>query len=210
MMNRRRFFAVLIGLTIGGMVVLFVLRNKLYDLRVLIARLINPQLDKDSPIGVLSDEEMKTIIALSEALIPWVEKSRANNEFIRNHVNYKTNNVKGYLKEYRNAVKLLEKISQQVIGRDGRFYELNLRERDKVLGSILWRYRSGEALKSRLQRIVSSREKIAFRSFVVRDILVTSFQETPLGWAIIGYSHYPGVPAADPKDYTGHPELSPK
>jgi hypothetical protein len=181
---------------------LFVLRNKFYHFRGLIARFINPRLDEDSSEGILSEEEMKTIIALSEILIPWVEKSGTNHGFIRNHVNYKTNNVKGYLKEYRNGVKILEETSNQAIGGDRRFYELNIRERDRVLGSILWRYSSEDGLKRRLERILISRRKIAFRDFVVRDIIVASFKEPPVGWAIVGYSHYPGVPAANPREYT--------
>jgi hypothetical protein len=208
MINRRRFLIVFIGLTISGVAVLFVLRNKLYNLRGLIARLINPRLDEDSPVGILSEEEMKTIIALSEVLIPTVEKSGANSEFSRSHVNYKTKNVKGYLKEYRNAEKLLQETSKKVIVSDRKFYELNLPERDRVLGSILWRYRSGEFVKPRLERIFSSRRKMAFRDFVVRDILIASFQQTPVGWAIVGYCHYPGVPAADPRDYTKPLELT--
>ena len=202
-MNRRKFLTIFIGLTITGIAVLFVLRNKLYDLRKLVYRLINPRLDEDSPLGVLSEQEMKTMIALSEVLIPTVGRSEVNNEFISSYVNYKANNVKGYLKEYRNAVRLLEETSKRVIGNDRNFFELNLSERDKVLGSILWRYQAEEIVKRRLERIFISRRRQAFRDFVVKDILVSFFRGSPIvGWAIVGYSHYPGVPAEDPRDYT--------
>src|SRR3990172_4470859 len=123
-MNRRKFLTIFIGLTITGIAVLFVLRNKLYDLRKLVYRLNNPRLDEDSPLGVLSEQEMKTMIALSEVLIPTVGRSEVNNEFISSYVNYKANNVKGYLKEYRNAVRLLEETSKRVIGNDRNFFEL--------------------------------------------------------------------------------------
>jgi hypothetical protein len=201
MMNRRRFLIVFTGLAITGVALLFVLRKRLYNLKKLIAHL-RLQLDEDSPLGILSEEEMKTIVALSEVLIPTFGKSGTNDEFIRNYVNFKTNNVKGYLKEYRNGVKLLDETSKKVIGGDRKFYELNLSKRDKVLSSILWRYRSGEIIKCRLERVLLPKRKIEFRYFVVRDILKVSFQQTSAGWAIVGYSHYPGVPAADPRDYT--------
>jgi hypothetical protein len=196
------------GLTITSVAVLFVLRDRLSALKKLVARLINPQLDKDSPLGILSEEEMKTIIALSGILIPTAEKFGINEEFIRNHVNYKTNNVKGYLKEYRNAVRLLEEASKKVISGDREFYELNLSERDRVLESILWRYSSNEVIKSRLERILVSKRNMAFRDFVVRDILA-AFKGSPVGWFIVGYSHYPGVPSTDPRDYTAPLELPP-
>jgi hypothetical protein len=199
--NRRQFLIVFVGLTITGVFILSILRSKLYELRELITRLTSPRLDRGSPVGVLSQQEMRTIIALSETLMPRIEGSEVYNGLIKDRVNYRTNNVRGYLKEYRNAVKLLEETSKKVIG-GKKFSELNLSERDRVVGSILWRYSSEEALKRRLERIFIFRRKIAFRDFVVRDILVTLFQKSSVGWAIVGYSHYPGVPAADPRDYT--------
>ncbi len=208
-MNRRKFLVLFVGLTVTGVAVLFVLRVRLNALKKLIVRLINPRLDKDYPSGILSDEEMKTIIALSGILMPTAEKSGVNEECIRNHVNHKTNNVKGYLKEYRNAVRLLEEASKKVIEGDRKFYELNLSERDKVLESILWRYRSNEVIKSRLERILVSKRNIAFRDFVVMDIL-EAFKRSPVGWFIVGYSHYPGIPSTDPRDYSAPLELPPQ
>ncbi|HEY7535919.1 MAG TPA: hypothetical protein VH878_08230 [Thermodesulfobacteriota bacterium] len=208
-MNRRKFLALFVGLTITGIALLFVLRNKARDFGKFIVRFTNPQLDKDFPTGVLSDEEMRTIIALSEALIPTVEKPRANDEFIRDQINQKTKNVKGLLREYRNAVNLLNEASKKVNGSDRIFSELSLSERDDVLGSILWRYRSDEVVKRVLERIFVSRKKIAFRDFVIKSILVTFFRVSPATeWAIVGYSSYPGVPAEDPREYTRPPETS--
>jgi hypothetical protein len=151
------FLIVFVGFTIISIALLFVLRDKLYDLRKLIARLINPRLDEESPVGILSEEEVKTIVALSEVLIPTVKEPGVNNEFIINYVNYKTNNVKGYLKEYRNAVKLLEETSKKVIGDGRKFSELNLSEHDKVLGSILWSYRADEVMKHYFERVFLSK-----------------------------------------------------
>ena len=210
MMNRRRFLIVFITLTISGAAFLVLVRNKFYNFRGLIGRFINPRLDENSSLGTLSEEEMKMICALSEVLTPLVESSGTKNEFMRNYVNYKTSNVKGYLKEYINGVKLLKETSKKVVSRDRKFYELNLPERDNVLRSILWEYGSEDGVMRRLERIFISRRKLAFRDFVVSDIIVASVKEPHVGWSIVGYSHYPGVPAARPRDYTGQPQFSPR
>lgn len=206
-MNRRKFVIAFVGIVITSVLTLFVLKEKLYYyLKRQAAGLRNHQFDKDYAKGVISDEEMKTIIALSEVLVSENEMARIKG-FVREHVHYRTTNHKAYLKEYKDAVKLLGEKTKEVFGTNRSFFELTLLERNKVLGSILrkyrailWKYRADKSVPI-LERIFLSKRESAFRDFVARDILM-AFYRYHGGWALVGYSHYPGVLAADPRDYT--------
>ena len=166
------------------------------------------KLDKTSPTGKLSTEEMTTILAAAEVLIPTEEKLDYLDDLIKSHVDRQTSHVKGYFKEYRNAAILLDETTSKVVPRGKRFSELSLSDRDKVVDSILWNYRADEALKHRLERILLPKKNLSFRRFVVRDILEAVFKKSPeAAAAIVGYPYYPGVPK-DPRAYTRQPQFS--
>lgn len=66
MMLRRKFLYVIAALLITTIAALFGLSRNLAGIRTLISRLLNRRLDETSPTGLLSEEEVKTIVALSD------------------------------------------------------------------------------------------------------------------------------------------------
>lgn len=205
-MTRRRLFTVLL-LFFCIVFITFVSPIGFFNVKKRIAKYKRVKLDESFPKGILAEKEMKNILALSEILVPKDLKLGLNIDFFRNHVNYKTLNSDGYLKEYRDGSKLLEEATKEFIDSNKNFFELSLSERDKILGLILWRYRADELVRPLLENMVVSERKLRFRQFVVKDI-IRAFYESRAGWAVVGYSHYPGVPAADPREYTSPLKLN--
>lgn len=159
-----------------------------------------PKLDENSQAGVLSDTEMKTVLALVEVVVPHAETVNADREFFQQYVNNKTLHVKGYLKEYGEGIKILDETTHKMIDHQRDFADLSLPERNTVLESILWRYSAGETLKPRLELLFAPRSTLSFREFVLKDLL-SAFYRSGAGWTLVGYVHYPGTPATDPLDY---------
>lgn len=201
--TRREVFRLLFGIGFSVGIASFVLKDQLRKLMRIVAGRLHLKWGQPPPAGSLSAVEMQSIIALAEVLVP-VGMLGNSADLVRDHVNDRTKNVYD-LREYRNAVVRLDETSHRIFGGAQRFADLTYAERDKVLSAILWRYRSGQYLKRRLERMFLSRRKLWFRESVVKDLLIAIFQKTPVGWAMVGYSHYPGVPAVDPRDYTKLP-----
>ncbi len=199
--TRRGFLALFIGLAIGGVAGTIAIRSQLSKIKRVVSDVLKLKTGKLLSGGALSENEMQSILALSMVLVPRLEAWEGSDEFLRNHVNLKTRDFDG-LWDYQNAVKLLNRACRTKTGMKRRFAEINRSEQDEVLGSILGKYRSDEPWKGRLKRAMMSSEQKTFRDYVVKDILLAVFRESPAGWALVGYSHYPGVPAADPRDYT--------
>lgn len=201
--TRREFFKLLIGIGFGVGIASFVLQDQLRKLIRIFANRLHLKWGQPPRAGSLSEVEMQSIIALAEVLVPsgMLETSA---DLIRDHVNYRTKNVYD-LRDYRNAVLHLDRASHRIFGGAQRFADFTYADRGKVLSALLWRYRSGQRLKRWLERMFLSRRALWFRESVVKDLLIAIFRKTPVGWAMVGYSHYPGVPAADPRDYTRPP-----
>jgi hypothetical protein len=210
-MTRRRFLTVLFA-SMGAIGALAASSRRFLEdlLPRLKARLNNkPTLDVNSSAGLLSEGEMKTILALAQTLVPGVAMAKLDGGFFTELVNHKTSTEKGWLKEYREAVGFLNETTQNINGKAKSFAELTPAERERVLESMLWKYRKGEgtSVRNQLMEIISPRRTLAFRAFVVRHIML-AFSRSPAVWAIVGYSHYPGVPAADPFEYTRRPDAA--
>jgi len=154
-----------------------------------------PRLDKSYPMGQLTNEESETIAALIGVLV------EGDYGFLGNHVARRTSTEPGYLKEYQNGAKLLNESVRRGFGGAKRFAELDHTEQDRILESILWKYSSEDKWRILLERLFVSKKRLAFREFVVRDIL-KAFYRSGAGWQIVGYAKYPGIPAKDPLEYT--------
>lgn len=197
-MTRRRFLSLLL-LFLGALSVYLVSPARVRSLKRRIRRYKLPRLDPRSPTGTLSEPEMRTVLALAEVLLPR-DRPGMDREFFLQHVYGRTSDTRGYLREYREAVKLLDEKTPGAAGRPD-FAGLGLAEREKVLASILWKYRAGESLKARLALIFAPGRTLAFREFVVKDLLA-AYYRSPAAWSLLGYAHFPGTPAADPLEYT--------
>lgn len=201
-MKRRTFLA----LTAGGAAVSLAGGAKVFRLGSRIPEYRRPRLDRKSPTGKLSPAEMATILSLAEILTPSESNSEKANKAIESHVHLRTTTQNGYLKEYRSAVLLLDETSRVQAGSSGKFAELSAPDRQRVVERILWKYRREQGRVRQVESIFSPAGHLAFRSFVVQDMLEAFFRELPAeGWVIVGYSHYPGVPA-DPRAYSRSPE----
>jgi hypothetical protein len=159
-----------------------------------------PGLDEDSALGLLSDEEMEEVFALAEALFPQDQDITATRHFVRHYVNGRTTSRQGYLAEYQRAVALLQETTNELLDTGQQFSELPMADRNAVLSELLEPPRTGR-IGHFFDRIFGSGEIPAFRAHVVRDLL-QAFYRSPDGWAVVGYSNYPGVPARDPREYT--------
>jgi hypothetical protein len=69
------------------------------------------------------------------------------------------------------------------------------------LSGNLWSYDGRSVVRRTLESFSVSAEAAALRRFVVAD-LARAFYASPFGWRMVGYSHCPGAPAQDPRDYT--------
>lgn len=203
MVRRRSVLIGLSGIVLAASAAGLALRSRLnrHRLKTLLSRVVlpEPQLDPTAPLGGLSDEEMQTILALGDILVSPDDADRARS-LIQAHVEDRAQQHQGYLDEYRSGVALLDAASANRQGAAARFAGLHLDDRTAVLQSLLWSYRAADTLHRYLEALFLSRRQLAFRRFVVADIL-SAYYRSPFGWKIVGYSHYPGVPAADPLDY---------
>ena len=186
-------------MVIGGITVSLASGAKILGLGTQITQYRKPELDEEFPTGKLSAIEMGTVMALAEVLVPTEKKSERLYDVLRSHVDGRTLADNGYLKEYRNAVAFLDETAETF---RKKFAELPLSKREEVLQDILWEYGGKQTRVRQVEAIFSPAITLAFRNFVVKDILEAFFRKLPdEAWSIVGYSHYPGLPA-DPRAYT--------
>ena len=189
-------------MVMGGVTVSLASGAKFIGLGTQITHYRKPQLDEDSPTGKLSAVEMGTVMALAEVLVPTEKKSERLYDVLRSHVDSRTLADDGYFKEYRKAVRYLDETTASVATAGKKFAELPVSQRQRMLEEILWEYRADQARIKQVEAIFSPARTLAFRNFVVKDLLEAFFRKLPdEAWAIVGYSHYPGLPA-DPRAYS--------
>jgi hypothetical protein len=192
----RRTFLVLTGLLLGTGVAAYApfalgLKRLFYILR--------PGLDSTAPLGRLSAQEMDTMIALLEILLPVT--LRPGREVMVDIVNQATENVKGLLQAYQDGVFLLDQSAREYApGRGFAGAETEMRQR--ILETLLWKYAGGKSgtlsyyvglCYASLERLCQSAPRRRFREFVVRDLL-RRFYAGSMAWRMAGYSRYPGMP----------------
>ncbi len=201
-MTRRLFLAV----ATAGLVAASAVVAQFDRLERAISRRRRPQLDGRSPIGKLAETEMNTIMALIETLIPVDDPSDQMKRVMAAHIDHQTTATRGYFKEYRSAVILLNDTAEQIAGRKP-FAELNRSDRHRVLAVLMPTPHPEPGAAQRLGRLLSSRARLAFRYLVVSDILSGFFRKLPAdGWALVGYARYPGIPGGS-RAYVSKPEL---
>lgn len=161
-------------------------------------------LDRRAATGRLTSDELNCIGALAETLVPEDETSGAGPSWVREFVDGRTSRVPGWLPEYRAAADLLDRYARELRPGVRRFADLAAGEREVVLQ----RHFDTDSLGDRVWfRLESASEegvlKERCRQLVMKDLLV-NFYGSPGGWAVIGYTNYPGVPG-DPREYTAQP-----
>ena len=160
------------------------------------------ELDRSAPTGELTPAEQSAIVALAEVLYP-PDPGLDLGPFVRAYAARRCGSDAGYLPEYQRAARLLDE--RTAASRAGAaFADLSRAQRDAILHSLLWSY-SGRRFVGATARfaegITVSEDALSLRRFIMADLL-HAYYSSPQGWAVVGYSHCPGVPAADPLDYT--------
>ena len=161
------------------------------------------RLDADTPSGILDPAEMATIVALAEALIPADETPGAEASWVRSHVDERTRGTRGYLQEYRRGAALLDRFARESRPSLRSFAELPAGERDALLHARFDGLGPWYRLRILLDGPAAASEGVLAarcRRFVLEDLLV-GFYQSAAGWAVVGYTHYRGVPG-DPREYT--------
>ncbi len=159
-------------------------------------------LDRRSPTGTLSEGELTTVIALAEVLLPADESPGATADWVRSHVDARTNRAPGFLAAYREAAQLLDAWS--VVGGGTAFAALAPAAREAVLLRELGPEGPDSHGTAQLGlRSAQTVSKARVWQHVVQDLIVAFFR-SPAGWAVVGYTNFPGVPG-EPLAYTVPP-----
>ena len=150
-----------------------------------------PRIDRSSPPGRLSRDEMDTVLAYADVLLADTGISRAARSELEQHVSDRCEHEPGYYAAYRLAVSVLDETERT------RFARRSLDERRRVVhGRNLHRY----DVRARDWLWSFDRQALAVRALVGRD-LVTGYFLSPSGWAVVGYAAFPGR-CRDLTDYT--------
>jgi hypothetical protein len=159
-------------------------------------------LDSRGPVGELSPTEHLTIHGLIEvitddATIPALE--------CRTFVNEKTNTIPGALDAYRRAIRLLNESSVRHNHTD--FSQLTITERDELLHRLFITFPHDEGMPQWARRVhlLSPHtlslvfEVGAFRALRhhVMPELLSWYYTTKRGWAVVGWTDYPGIARRD-------------
>jgi len=161
-----------------------------------------PELDRTAPTGRLSEDDMATIVALAMVLIPADQSPGADEGWVRTFVLHRTEHETGYLPEYRNGAQLLDQLAQADFGSRRRFSQLNDAQREHLLRQHFDR---GWLRLAAWTSYEAERRAYRVWTLVIKDLL-QGFYRSAMGWAVVGYTHYPGVPG-DPREYTVAPAL---
>jgi hypothetical protein len=181
MISRRKFLVVGAGLTAAAAAGGYIARPHL-------SRLLRPELDLTYPVGVLSEAEARTIVALGETLA--APQSMPPADFFGQFVDELTRTQKGYLKEFQRGAALLNAAAgQKASGR--RFAELEVAARDSVLRVLLWQFSAGDRFVRKLEVLTAPHVALALRQYVMAP-LIRHYYRSEYGWRLVGYDTHPG------------------
>ena len=172
--------------------------------RRVLQRDLHLQLNRRAATGRLTSDEMSGITALAETLIPEDSTPGAGPAWVREFVDGRTDRVPGWLPAYREAAALLDRYAREFRPGVGGFAALTTGERE----AVVQQHFDTEGLPDRVWfRLGTASDdgvpKDRCRHLVMKDLLV-GFYRSAAGWAVVGYTNYPGVPG-DPREYTTPP-----
>jgi hypothetical protein len=200
MISRRQFL-------VGTAVVMSAAGTAAYIARPHLRRLIQPTLDTTYPLGLLNNKEALTIATLGLVLAS--PRSVPPLGFFREYVDFVTQSLPGFLREYQRSAALLDEISVHVIPQksEGSFAHLTRNECDEVLGVLLWRYSGQDYIRPKLEKLFAGRDALALRTYVMQP-MIEYYYRSLYGWAVVGYESFPGHPPPDPRAYTRPPGVT--
>lgn len=194
-MTRRRLLGVLALVVCLGLAT-FLWRPP--SARRIIVRLLRPRLDTRTPTGVLTASEMEDLVAFAGVLAAERALTAAERPDVIEHVEERTRNRSGYLSLYRMTVAVLARLS-------GGAAFASLAPEQRV--AVVARHRLGPLGADRMAYLWPfDRDRLAVRVLAVPD-LIHAYYASASGWAVVGYSVFPGRPS-DLRRYT-RPEPAP-
>jgi hypothetical protein len=185
--TKRKFLAILSG-AVAGLVGLPLLRR--YDWSAALL----PEVPSSAAKGVLKPAESAILLAYAEALADDRDFSDETRQYMKTHLDRRTENDAGYLALYEMTAAFLTKL--------GDFAKLTRAQRVALLeqhGMMSCRVHRRECLSP------FGRSKRMIRAFAASD-LVSSYYMSAAGWAVVGYSVFPGG-CGDLRRYTQPEEM---
>jgi hypothetical protein len=208
LVSRRTFLRALVGCSL--IVVLATGLGYRYR-RPLLRRYLKLTLDESSDAGTLSADEFQVFRAVFEVIVP---KPAPSAENLLDFINLRTSSAKGYYREYEDAAALLNSRARKRFS--STYASLDERSRESILrevldGQLSFAQENQELSSTKKMRLtfqlLFSRPEMRFQAFVFLDLL-EFYWLSGTGWAVVGYSSYPGIPK-DPRAYTVAPDQKP-
>jgi hypothetical protein len=176
--TRRRILQLLLGAAGAALALLVFWRPQ--RLAQLVSLRFRPSLDATAP-GVLSEREMRTIVAFTAVLVEGRELAAQEAGYVVEHVTDRAGNTPGYRALYRRTADLLDRLA------GAPFADLQLESR----AALLVRHRLTDSdVRIREYLLPWGREALAVRVLAVPD-LIGGYYLSPAGWAAVGYEAFP-------------------
>jgi len=176
--TRRRILQLLLGAAGAALALLVFWRPQ--RLAQIVSLRFKPRLDATAP-GVLSEREMRTIVAFTAVLVEGRELDAQEAGYVVEHVTDRAGKTPGYLALYRRTASLLDRLA------GAPFESLSLEPRT----SLMVRHRLTDSdVRIREYLLPWGREALAVRALAVPD-LIGGYYLSPAGWAAVGYEAFP-------------------
>jgi hypothetical protein len=176
--TRRRILQVLLGAAGAALALLVFWRPQ--RLAQIVSLRFKPRLDATAP-GVLSEREMRSIVAFAAVLVEGRELAAQEAGYVAEHVAERAGKTPGYLALYRRTAVLLDRLA------GAPFESLSLEPRT----SLMVRHRLTDSdVRIREYLLPWGREALAVRALAVPD-LIGGYYLSPAGWAAVGYEAFP-------------------
>jgi len=176
--TRRRILQLLLG-TAASVLALLVFWRPQRPAQLVSLR-FRPRLDATAP-GVLSEREMRTMVAFTAVLVEGRELAVPEAGYVVEHVTDRAGKTPGYLSLYRKTAGLLDRLA------GAPFESLPLKQR----ASLMVRHRLTDSdVRIREYLLPWDREALAVRVLAVPD-LIGGYYLSPAGWAAVGYEAFP-------------------
>ena len=176
--TRRRILQLLLGAAGAALALLVFWRPQ--RLAQIVSLRFKPRLDATAP-GVLSEREMRSIVAFTGVLVEGRELAAQEVGYVVEHVTDRAGKTPGYLALYRRTAGLLDRLA------GAPFESLSLEQRT----TLMVRHRLTDSdVRIREYLLPWGREALAVRALTVPDV-IGGYYFSPAGWAAVGYQTFP-------------------
>jgi hypothetical protein len=171
---KKRRFLIILSSAVAGIVSLPFLKPFVYDF----GERFVPQMPGPPTTGALSAPEMDTLLAYAEVISDTTEFSDETQQYLRNHINDRTQKEAGYLSLFRMTATFLNHLA-------GEFSKLSRLDRISTLekrGLMSCRVHRRECFSP------FGRKERTIRALAATD-LISAYYRSAAGWAVVGYAY---------------------